>query len=179
MLSKYNVSLDTVLHIPSAARYFTMFLESEYAQENIHYVLSVNEYKEAFPHSDHATRWEMARIIYDHFVAEDGDQMINIDYRQRQYIIDRVENGNVDVHIFDISQQAIYTLLERDCFPRFKQSHYFHEFLNEAENQALCTKEEYERQQRREREIESQTSQLRLKRDDDDDDDENDEEEVE
>ena len=137
-------------------------MESEYAQENIHYVLSVNEYKEAFPHSDHATRWEMARIIYDHFVAEDGDQMINIDYRQRLRIIDRVEGGDVDVHIFDASQQAIYTLLERDCFPRFKQSHFFHEFLNEAENQALCTKEEYEQQQRREQEIESKASQLRL-----------------
>ncbi len=44
MLNKYSVSLDTVLHIQQAASYFTLFLESEYSEENIHYVLSVNEH---------------------------------------------------------------------------------------------------------------------------------------
>merc|ERR1719464_1474000 len=58
MLSKYNVSLDTVLHIPRAARYFTLFLESEYAEENVHYVLAVNEYKNAWNNLDDEHRME-------------------------------------------------------------------------------------------------------------------------
>ncbi len=48
MFCKYNVSLDTVLQIQRALRYFTLFLELEYVKENIHHVLSVNEYKDAF-----------------------------------------------------------------------------------------------------------------------------------
>ena len=44
MLSKYNVSIDTMLHIPSAVRHLVLFLEREFAAENIHYVLAVNEF---------------------------------------------------------------------------------------------------------------------------------------
>eukprot|EP01084_Bolivina_argentea_P047651 87828_1 len=144
MLSKYNVSLDTVLHIPRAARYFTLFLESEYAQENIHYVLSVNEYRDAYDSVDAENQMEMAQIICDHFISDQGSQQINVSYQQRKAILDRIAKKDIDKFIFDSTQKAIYTLLQRDCFPRFKQSHFFHEFLNEAENLALLTKEQYE-----------------------------------
>jgi len=36
--------------------------------------------------------------------------------------------------MFDMSSQAIYLLLERDCFPRYKQSKYFQDFLSTVEN---------------------------------------------
>ena len=150
MLSKYNVDLDTVLHIPRAARYFTLFLESEYAEENIHYVLSVNEYKEAYNHINKENQLEMAKIICNNFISDYGQQQINVAYNQRKLILDRMNNNDIDLNIFDITQKAIYTLLERDCFPRFKQSHFFHEFLNEAENLALLTQEQYEKQQKEE-----------------------------
>eukprot|EP00483_Globobulimina_turgida_P009404 UN09423 len=156
MLSKYNVSLDTVLHIPKAARYFTLFLESEYAQENIHYVLSVNEYKEAFDSLDYDSRVEMANIICNHFISVDGKQQINVSYHQRKLILDKIKiagDENISKNMFDITQKAIYILLERDCFPRFKQSHFFHEFLNEAENLALATKEEYEKEIKQQEEL--------------------------
>eukprot|EP01084_Bolivina_argentea_P083106 150485_1 len=155
MLSKYNVSLDTVLHIPRAARYFTLFLESEYAEENIHYVLSVNEYKEAFDSTSFDSRMEMAQIICNHFISDDGKQQINVSYHQRKLILDKINKSGkyITKNMFDITQKAIYILLERDCFPRFKQSHFFHEFLNEAENLALLTKEQYEKELKQEQEI--------------------------
>merc|ERR1712228_893444 len=148
MLSKYNVSLDTVLHIPRAARYFTLFLESEYAEENVHYVLAVNEYKNAWNNLDDEHRMEMATIICSNFIDDEGKQQINVSYSQRKGILERIKDGDIDFEMFDVTQKAIYILLERDCFPRFNQSHFFHEFLNEAENLALLTKEQYEEQQR-------------------------------
>merc|ERR1712130_431579 len=146
MLSKYNVTLDTVLHIPRASRYFVLFLESEYAEENIHYVLSVNEYKNAYNNLSHSNRMEMAQIICNNFISDDGKQQINVSYQQRKLILDRIKANNIDQNIFDVTQKAIYTLLERDCFPRFKASHFFHEFLNEAENLNILTQEQHELQ---------------------------------
>eukprot|EP00483_Globobulimina_turgida_P006221 UN06231 len=89
----------------------------------------------------------MANIICNPFISVDGKQQINVSYPQRKLILDKIKiagDENISKNMFDITQKAIYILLERDCFPRFKQSHFFPEFLNEAENFALATKEEYE-----------------------------------
>merc|ERR1712154_138245 len=64
---------------------------------------------------------------------------------------------DIDEELFDATQLAIYQLLERDCFPRFKQSHFFHEFLAEAENQALLTRQQYEQQLQKQREQRSKS----------------------
>ena len=67
--------------------------------------------------------------------------------------MERIKDGDIDLEMFDMTQKAIYILLERDCFPRFKQSHFFHEFFNEAENLDILTREQYEEQQAMEEEL--------------------------
>ncbi|ETO14805.1 enolase protein, partial [Reticulomyxa filosa] len=145
MLSRYNCDVNTILQIPKALRYFTMFLESEYAAENVHFYLAVREFKKSFPFLDTTTKIDMAKIICNAFIADSGDQQINIAGHLKRSILKQMNEGNVTEAMFDDCLRSIVTLIERDSFPRFKQSVMFQQFLSSVENFTVTTKNDWER----------------------------------
>ena len=116
MLSRYNVEMDTVLLIPKATRYFTLFLESEYAEENIHFYLAVCDFKESFHKAERLDIEEMAQLIGQVFIAATAEQQVNIAGKERKQLLRRIKNKDISVDMFDESQKSIYTLLERDWY---------------------------------------------------------------
>ncbi|ETO05960.1 hypothetical protein RFI_31437, partial [Reticulomyxa filosa] len=145
MLSRYNCDLNTILQIPKALRYFTMFLESEFSAENIHFYLAIREYKKSFTFLHQNTKIDMANIICNAFIADSADQQINISGRLKRNILRQVQDKNITENMFDDCLHCVITLIERDSFPRFKQSIMFQQFLSSVENFTVTTKHDWER----------------------------------
>jgi regulator of G-protein signaling len=168
ILARYSITLDAILKIPKAAAAFSLFLESEYAEENLHFVLAVNEYKAAFRLMSLPARLETASIMCDMFVSPDAIQQVNLSGFQRRKLLKGVKKGvpeEITIDMFDNALKSIYLLLERDCFPRFKQSRHFQEFLEGVENFTQGTKEEYlikQEKEKEERELQRQSSTHRM-----------------
>ena len=133
MLSRYNVEMDTVLLIPKATRYFTLFLESEYAEENIHFYLAVCDFKESFAKAQRKDLVEMATLIGEVFISTTAEQQINIAGSQRKALLNRIKRKDITVDMFDQSQKSIHTLLERDWFV-YLFFFYLFEFLIKISN---------------------------------------------
>uniref|UniRef100_A0A3B4GU40 Regulator of G-protein signaling 1 n=1 Tax=Pundamilia nyererei TaxID=303518 RepID=A0A3B4GU40_9CICH len=96
---------------------FREFLKSEYSEENILFWLDCEEYKKI------KTVPEMissANRIYSEFVQTEAPRQINIDCTTRESITNNISKPTLTS--FDTAQKHIYSLLARDCYPRFLKS---------------------------------------------------------
>ena len=78
MLDKYNVDLESVLRNQTAAKYLTLFLESEYSEENIHYIYAVEDFRQAWQAETFEEAKTMAGIIINLFIKIGSHWEINI-----------------------------------------------------------------------------------------------------
>uniref|UniRef100_A0A3B4ZRB3 Regulator of G-protein signaling 1 n=1 Tax=Stegastes partitus TaxID=144197 RepID=A0A3B4ZRB3_9TELE len=96
---------------------FREFLKSEYSEENILFWLACEEYKKI------KTAPEMissANRIYSEFVDSEAPRQINIDCGTRENITKNISQPTLTS--FDTAQKLIYSLMARDCYPRFLKS---------------------------------------------------------
>ncbi|XP_005742068.1 regulator of G-protein signaling 21, partial [Pundamilia nyererei] len=110
-------SVDKVLSCKAGQIAFREFLKSEYSEENILFWLDCEEYKKI------KTVPEMissANRIYSEFVQTEAPRQINIDCTTRESITNNISKPTLTS--FDTAQKHIYSLLARDCYPRFLKS---------------------------------------------------------
>ncbi|XP_068605054.1 regulator of G-protein signaling 21-like, partial [Brachionichthys hirsutus] len=110
-------SVDKVLACKAGQLAFREFLKSEYSEENILFWLACEEYKKT------KTVPEMissANRIYSEFVQTEAPKQINIDCSTRENITKSISQPTTTS--FDAAQKLIYSLMARDCYPRFLKS---------------------------------------------------------
>uniref|UniRef100_A0A3P9H8B3 Regulator of G-protein signaling 1 n=1 Tax=Oryzias latipes TaxID=8090 RepID=A0A3P9H8B3_ORYLA len=108
---------------------FREFLKSEYSEENILFWLACEEYKKI------KTVPEMissANRIYSEFVQTEAPRQINIDCTTRENITKNISQPTLTA--FDTAQKLIYSLMARDCYPRFLKSDIYQGLLRKAES---------------------------------------------
>uniref|UniRef100_A0A3B4GU54 Regulator of G-protein signaling 1 n=2 Tax=Pundamilia nyererei TaxID=303518 RepID=A0A3B4GU54_9CICH len=113
----WSESVDKVLSCKAGQIAFREFLKSEYSEENILFWLDCEEYKKI------KTVPEMissANRIYSEFVQTEAPRQINIDCTTRESITNNISKPTLTS--FDTAQKHIYSLLARDCYPRFLKS---------------------------------------------------------
>ena len=92
---------------------FRAFLQKEYAEENLDFVLKVNRYRECSPRK----RQRMAWKLYKTYIAIGAPHELNLDMLSRKV----TDLAMITPHVstFDSAQKRVHNLLENDAYNRF------------------------------------------------------------
>ncbi|XP_032388173.1 regulator of G-protein signaling 5b [Etheostoma spectabile] len=113
---KWKESFEKLLSSQNGLCLFRAFLVSEFSEENIAFYLACEDYR-ATKSSKLAAK---AKKIYDHFISSDAPQEVNLDHATKAITMENMEHPTQSC--FNVAQDKIYTLMEKDCYPRFLKS---------------------------------------------------------
>ncbi|XP_067846753.1 regulator of G-protein signaling 8-like isoform X1 [Heptranchias perlo] len=108
---------------------FRAFLRSEYSEENIEFWLACEDYKKT---KSPAKLTSKAKKIYSEFIDVQAPREINIDFQTRE--LTRKNLLEPSHSCFDDAQKRIYSLMERDSYPRFLRSKVYLDVLNQTQS---------------------------------------------
>ncbi|KAJ8388175.1 hypothetical protein AAFF_G00136410 [Aldrovandia affinis] len=112
-----KTSFESLLANKSGLTAFRAFLMAEFSEENIAFYLACEEYRRT---KSSATLPAKAKSIYDEFIGGDAPKEVNIDHETRGVTKSNLEQPTLSC--FDLAQDKIYTLMEKDSYPRFLRS---------------------------------------------------------
>jgi regulator of G-protein signaling len=121
----WGVAFDRLMKNKSGQKYFAEFLKSEYSDENILFWQACEELKRE---RNTEKIEEKARIIYEDFISILSPKEVSLDSRVREIINNNMVHPTA--HTFDEAQNQIYTLMQRDSYPRFIASALYKKILS-------------------------------------------------
>lgn len=107
---------------------FRSFMKQNFAEENVDFWISVNEFKKNYEDNQEESR-NKASNIYEVFCKEGAKCQVNLPFDMRSHIEKSLSETFIHHNIFDESMDEIYKLMVRDNFARFKQSSEFVDFF--------------------------------------------------
>ncbi|XP_039999883.1 regulator of G-protein signaling 5b [Xiphias gladius] len=113
---KWKESFEKLICSQNGLCLFRAFLVSEFSEENIAFYLACEDYRATKP-SKLATK---AKKIYDEFIECDAPHEVNLDHVTKAITKENMEHPSLSC--FALAQAKIYTLMEKDCYPRFLRS---------------------------------------------------------
>ncbi|XP_041847454.1 regulator of G-protein signaling 5b [Melanotaenia boesemani] len=113
---KWKESFESLLSSQNGLCLFRAFLVSEFSEENIAFYLACEDYRATKP-SKLAAK---AKKIYEEFICSDAPREVNLDHVTKAITKKNMEQPSLSS--FDPAQAKIYTLMEKDCYPRFLKS---------------------------------------------------------
>lgn len=116
-IQSWGQSFERVMRSAAGRKVFRDFLRGEYSEENIMFWLACEELKRE---TDPDAVEEKARFIYEDYISILSPKEVSLDSRVREAV-----NRNMvepTPHTFDEAQLQIYTLMQRDSYPRFVSS---------------------------------------------------------
>ncbi|VFV45000.1 regulator of g-protein signaling [Lynx pardinus] len=128
---QWSQSLEKLLANQIGQDVFGSFLKSEFSEENIEFWLACEDYKKTESDLLHCK----AEKIYKAFVHSDAAKQINIDFRTRESTAKKIKAPTRTC--FDEAQKIIYTLMEKDSYPRFLKSNIYLNMLNDLQANSL------------------------------------------
>lgn len=128
---KWRQSLDKMLSHKHGLAAFRAFLHSEYSEENIEFWLACEDYKKIRSPVKRASK---AKKIYLEFIETDAPKEINIDYETKDSTKNHLRKPTVSS--FDVAQNKIYNLMEKDSYARFLRSEVYLNLIKQTERVA-------------------------------------------
>ncbi|KAM6948390.1 regulator of G-protein signaling 5-like [Aplochiton taeniatus] len=113
---KWKGSFEKLIASQNGLCLFRAFLVSEFSEENIAFYLACEDYR-LTKSSKLAPK---AKQIYDEFICDDAPREVNLDHETKAAT--RVNLEHPTESSFKLAQTKIYTLMEKDCYPRFLKS---------------------------------------------------------
>uniref|UniRef100_A0A8D3DCD5 Regulator of G protein signaling 20 n=1 Tax=Scophthalmus maximus TaxID=52904 RepID=A0A8D3DCD5_SCOMX len=113
----WSMTFEKVMKSAAGRSCFRHFLRTEFSEENMMFWLACEELKKE---TNKTVVEEKVRKIYEDFISILSPKEVSLDSRVREVI-----NRNMlepTSHTFDDAQQQIYTLMQRDSYPRFINS---------------------------------------------------------
>ncbi|XP_043074829.1 regulator of G-protein signaling 21 isoform X1 [Puntigrus tetrazona] len=123
-VDSWGESIEKLLSCKAGQAAFQDFLKSEYSEENILFWLACEEYKKISSAPEMISR---ANQIYTEFVQTEAPRQVNIDSGTRTNITNNISEPNLSS--FDTAQKMIFSLMARDCYPRFLKSDVYQSIL--------------------------------------------------
>ncbi|EGT46741.1 CBN-RGS-2 protein [Caenorhabditis brenneri] len=117
MVFGWSQSFENLMKNRSGQKYFAEFLKGEYSDENILFWQACEELKRE---KNAEKIEEKARIIYEDFISILSPKEVSLDSRVREIV--NTNMGRPSASTFDEAQNQIYTLMQRDSYPRFLAS---------------------------------------------------------
>lgn len=112
----FDLDFDQVFGTTIGLRFFAQHLQREYSEENLHFWVEAQEFKEK---RNIENLLPLAEAIANKYVILSAAEGINIPRSVRAQIIDTVESGDVTLALFDEAIRVIVRLMQNDSFPRF------------------------------------------------------------
>ncbi|KAK6484759.1 regulator of G-protein signaling 21 [Huso huso] len=113
---KWSDSFEKLLANKDGLDTFTTFLKSQFSEENIEFWLACEDFKK-----NKSTKLaSKAKKIYSVYIETEAPKEVNIDFSTSQIIKQNVQNPTQSC--FDTAQSIIYSLMKKDCYPRFLKS---------------------------------------------------------
>jgi hypothetical protein len=117
------------LEFPGGRQAFLLFLEKEFAVENLFFFEECNAFltKCEFSGAIPTELIQDAKDLVSKFIEPSADLCVNISSDCRDKIISKIRKGSVDFEkfVFEEAKEEIYFLMKRDPFRRFKFTEQF------------------------------------------------------
>ncbi|XP_057190532.1 regulator of G-protein signaling 20 isoform X3 [Triplophysa rosa] len=126
----WGQSFDKLMHCPAGRAAFRQFLRTEFSEENMLFWLVCEEFRKE---TNKSMIEEKARVIYEDYISILSPKEVSLDSRVREVI-----NRNMlepTSHTFDDAQLQIYTLMQRDSYPRFMNTEVYKDLLKTVSEQ--------------------------------------------
>ncbi|KAB5579813.1 hypothetical protein PHYPO_G00199250 [Pangasianodon hypophthalmus] len=120
----WSQSLETLLRSKSGKTTFQAFLKSEFSDENIEFWTTCEEFKKIKCNSRLNSR---AKKIFERYVRAEAPKEINIDHKTRELIKQNVQTPTR--YCFEEAQKIVFSLMEKDSYPRFLRSDFYRTLL--------------------------------------------------
>ncbi|XP_012669771.1 regulator of G-protein signaling 17 isoform X2 [Clupea harengus] len=127
-------SFEQVMRSVEGRNIFQEFLRSEYSEENLLFWIACEELKKE---TDPTAIDEKARIIYEDYVSILSPKEVSLDSRVREGI--NLSLSEPSQLMYEEAQLQIYTLMHRDSFPRFLNSTFYRDLLENRRASCLDT----------------------------------------
>ncbi|XP_067846749.1 regulator of G-protein signaling 21-like [Heptranchias perlo] len=125
---QWSKSLDVLLADPCGLAAFRAFLKSEFSEENIDFWLVCEDYKKT---KSAAKLDSKAQHIYTEFIRSDAPKQVNIDGNTRDLVGKSIL---LPTHnCFEGAQKIIFSLMEKDSYPRFLKSDDYLNLINKSQ----------------------------------------------
>uniref|UniRef100_A0A3Q2P3I2 Regulator of G-protein signaling 8 n=1 Tax=Fundulus heteroclitus TaxID=8078 RepID=A0A3Q2P3I2_FUNHE len=127
---RWSESFDHLLAHKYGLAAFRTFLKSEFSDENIEFWMACEEYKKIKSSTKLLSK---ANKIFKEFIEVQSPREVNIDYRTREktkQILSEPTPGSLNE-----VQGKIYSLMEKDSYPRFLRSKMYQDIVNRAHAQ--------------------------------------------
>ncbi|XP_040574033.2 regulator of G-protein signaling 8 [Lepeophtheirus salmonis] len=111
----WGQDMKNLLQSPYGAALFRAFLQQEYAEENLDFIVKVDEYRNT--ESSPKGRQRLAWRLYSNYIAIGSPNEINLDVLSRRV----TDLAMITPHLstFDAAQRRIFSLLQNDAYKRF------------------------------------------------------------
>ncbi|PWA25281.1 hypothetical protein CCH79_00005459 [Gambusia affinis] len=116
-VSTWGQSFDKLMCCPAGRNSFRQFLRTEFSEENMLFWLACEEFSKE---TNKSVIEEKARLIYEDYISILSPKEVSLDSRVREVINRNMPEPNL--HTFDDAQLQIYTLMQRDSYPRYLNS---------------------------------------------------------
>ncbi|KAF4089535.1 hypothetical protein AMELA_G00067990 [Ameiurus melas] len=121
---QWSQSLETLLRSKSGKTTFQAFLKSEFSDENIEFWMICEDFKKIKCTSRLSSR---AKKIFERYIQAEAPKEINIDHKTREHIKQNVQTPTR--YCFEEAQKIVFSLMEKDSYPRFLRSDFYRTFL--------------------------------------------------
>ncbi|XP_059840707.1 regulator of G-protein signaling 21-like [Hypanus sabinus] len=126
--TQWSKSLDILLAHPCGLAAFRAFLKSEFSEENIDFWLVCEDYKKTKSTDKLGSK---AQHIYREFIRSDAPKQVNIDGTMRDLLSRSVLVPTPGC--FEGAQRIIFSLMEKDSYPRFLKSDAYTNLINKIQ----------------------------------------------
>ncbi|XP_078034507.1 regulator of G protein signaling double hit isoform X2 [Augochlora pura] len=134
----WGSSFEKLMRSTAGRKLFRAFLRSEFSEENIAFWTACEDFKRE---SNPERIKKEAEFIYKEYISEDSSKEVSLDAQVREI----VNNNMVEPtpHTFDEAQLQIYTLMQRDSYPRFVNSDIYRRVARLDNKSAAASNEEH------------------------------------
>ncbi|MBN3316137.1 RGS8 protein, partial [Atractosteus spatula] len=128
---RWAESFNTLLSQKYGLAAFSAFLKTEFSEENIEFWMACEDNIQ----TKSATKLiNKAQKIYEEFIDFQAPREVNIDHETRN--ITKCNLVKPSISCFDLAQNKIYTLMEKDSYPRFLRSALYQDLIKKATNKS-------------------------------------------
>ncbi|XP_058251343.1 regulator of G-protein signaling 20 isoform X4 [Hemibagrus wyckioides] len=121
-------SFEHLIKSPNGRNNFRQFLKSEFSEENLLFWLACEELKKE---TNRTVVEQTVKQIYEDYVSVLSPREVSLDSRAREVISKNMLNPSSQT--FDEAQQQIYTLMQRDSYPRYMNSSVYADLIASLE----------------------------------------------
>ncbi|XP_062920984.1 regulator of G-protein signaling 21-like [Mobula hypostoma] len=125
--SKWGECLHKLLTHKTGLALFRAFLQSEHSEENIEFWLACENYRKTKTLAKLSSK---AKKIYSDFISTDAPKEVNIDFHTKE--VTKKNIARPTLSCFDLAQKKVYSLMEKDSYPRFLKSQLYRELLQQS-----------------------------------------------